>query len=364
MEGKNHSDWTRVAFGDVVSNGREASKDPESDGLARIVGLDHLEPGSLRLYAWDELDELPDGTSFSRVFRAGQVLFGKRRAYQRKVAVPDFDGVCSGDLLVFASRDESKLLPEFLPCIVQSESFFEHALSTSAGSLSPRTSWKGLSEFEFDLPPLDEQRRIVELLAAAEDAVRASEELPRALAIAISAQLEEWSRRSSRVSLVDLAVINNGPRKPVRSDNRAAGNVPYCGANGVQGYVSGSTHSGTCVLVAEDAGYWGPRCQSSYVTEGEIWVNNHAHVLQTNTGVDARLVSAFLNHIDLRFAVAGTTRGKLTRARLESLEIPDAGSDPLCVETFQRLVRFKSVGDERTAAAQRTCEALRNELLA
>jgi type I restriction enzyme S subunit len=129
-----------------------------------------MDSESLPLRRWDELGLLPDGTSFSRTFRAGQVLFGKRRAYQRKVSVPDFDGICSGDILVFAvSADE--LLQEYLPYIVQSDGFFEHALGTSAGSLSPRTKWQDLANYEFLLPSVDEQLRAVELLRQCDELI-------------------------------------------------------------------------------------------------------------------------------------------------------------------------------------------------
>jgi type I restriction enzyme S subunit len=156
--------WTCVKFGDVVRNCNENSRDLESEGVERVVGLDHLDPGSLRLVRWDELAELPDGTTFTRKFRPRQVLFGKRRAYQRKVAVPDFAGVCSGDILVFEPADE-RMLTDFLPYVVQSDGFFNHALGTSAGSLSPRTKWSELAKYEFALPPINEQQRIVEVLA-------------------------------------------------------------------------------------------------------------------------------------------------------------------------------------------------------
>lgn len=62
-------------------------------------------------------------------------------------------------------------MPDLLPFIVQSDGFFDRALSTSAGSLSPRTKWSELSQYEFDLPPLDEQRRIAEVLWAAEELI-------------------------------------------------------------------------------------------------------------------------------------------------------------------------------------------------
>lgn len=153
---------TRVAFGDVVQLCRERSKNPIEDGFNRYVGLDHLEPGDLKIRRWGNIEE---GTTFTSVFHAGQVLFGKRRAYQRKVAVADFDGVCSGDIYVFEPKND-RLLPELLPFICQTDGFFNHALGTSAGSLSPRTNWDSLSNYKFALPPIEEQHRIVEALEA------------------------------------------------------------------------------------------------------------------------------------------------------------------------------------------------------
>ncbi len=71
----------------------------------------------------------------------------------------------SGDIYMFAPKND-RLLPELLPFLCLSERFFQHAVGTSAGSLSPRTNWSSLASFEFDLPPIDQQRRIAEILWA------------------------------------------------------------------------------------------------------------------------------------------------------------------------------------------------------
>src|SRR5574340_13829 len=155
--------WRRVKFGDVVRLSKARSQDPLTDGIARYVGLEHLEPGDLRIRSWGNV---ADGVTFTNVFQPGQVLFGKRRAYQRKVAVADFSGVCSGDIYVLETKNAQLLLPEFLPFICQTDAFFDHAVGTSAGSLSPRTNWTSLADFEFALPLPEEQKRILELLLA------------------------------------------------------------------------------------------------------------------------------------------------------------------------------------------------------
>jgi type I restriction enzyme S subunit len=160
--------WKRVRFGDVVEN-CAVTCDPAEAGLERFVAMEHLEPGSLHVRSWGNV---ADGTTFTRRCRPGQVLFGKRRAYQRKVAVAEFEAVVSGDIYVLAPKDTQRLLPELLPFLCLSERFFQHAVGTSAGSLSPRTNWSSLASFEFDLPPLDKQRRIAEILWAVDEAVR------------------------------------------------------------------------------------------------------------------------------------------------------------------------------------------------
>jgi type I restriction enzyme M protein len=164
----NREQWNRVRFGEVVQNFNE-TRDPVADGVERFIGLEHLDPGSLHVRSWGNV---ADGTTFTRRCRKGQVLFGKRRAYQRKVAVADFEAVVSGDIYVLGSKDD-RLLPELLPFLCQSERFFEHAVGTSAGSLSPRTNWSSLANFEFDLPPLDQQCRIAAMLWAVDRSLQA-----------------------------------------------------------------------------------------------------------------------------------------------------------------------------------------------
>ena len=160
--------WKMVKFGEVVKNANLVESEPEANGVEKIVGLEHIDPENLHVRRWNSV---VDGTSFTRKFVPGQTLFGKRRAYQRKVAYAEFEGICSGDILTFEPKNRKVLLPELLPFICQTDAFFDHALDTSAGSLSPRTSWTALKDFEFPLPPLDEQKRIAEILWTADEAV-------------------------------------------------------------------------------------------------------------------------------------------------------------------------------------------------
>lgn len=128
--------------------------------VTRFVGLENIPSEDFHLQG---SGEIVNGTTFSKRFLKGDILFGKRRAYLKKVAVADFDGVCSGDILVIRAKPE-KMLQALLPFYVSSDAFIQHAVSTSAGSLSPRTKWKDLAELEVLIPDLHTQEKVLEVL--------------------------------------------------------------------------------------------------------------------------------------------------------------------------------------------------------
>ena len=202
-------------FADVVTLSRARIKDPLTAGIERFVGLEHIEPENLHISSWGDV---AGGITFTNHFKPGQVLFGKRRAYQRKVAVADFEGVCSGDIYVFESKDPDKLLPELLPFICQSEGFYEYAVRTSAGSLSPRTNWKHLAQYEFPLPPIDEQRRIAELLWAADDVLVQWEKTFEKASIYFDAFTEnifqKLDKQFGSIAIGEIASVKGGKRLP------------------------------------------------------------------------------------------------------------------------------------------------------
>ena len=149
-----------VKLGDVARESRLKWTKSKQD--VPIVGLEHLIPDEIRFDAYD----INTDNTFSKRFVKGQVLFGRRRAYQRKAAIAEFDGICSGDITVIEAI-EGKMVPELLPFIIQTPVFFDYANRGSAGSLSPRVKWEHLADYEFELPPLEEQKILADKLWAA-----------------------------------------------------------------------------------------------------------------------------------------------------------------------------------------------------
>lgn len=158
--------WKRVKFGEVVRQVK-AKVDPQTSGLERYVAGEHMDTDDLRIRRWGEVGDGYLGPAFHMRFKPGQVLYGSRRTYLRKVAVADFEGICANTTFVLESADPSTLLPELLPFIMQTEAFHEHSKRESKGSVNPYVNFSDLAWYEFALPPLEEQRRIAELLGAA-----------------------------------------------------------------------------------------------------------------------------------------------------------------------------------------------------
>jgi len=147
-----------TTFGEIAECDK---KYPEHEKkVDRFVGLEFIEADNFQLQGWGEI---ANGTTFSKRFVKGDVLFGKRRAYLKKVAVADFDGICSGDILVIRAKAK-KMLQGLLPYYISADAFIQHAVSTSAGSLSPRTKWKDLSDLEVTIPDPNTQSTILEVL--------------------------------------------------------------------------------------------------------------------------------------------------------------------------------------------------------
>ena len=311
--------WRLVKFGDIVDNMNEATRDPESMGLDRVVGLDHMDTESLPLKRWDNFSDLHEGTSFTRVFRSGQVLFGKRRAYQRKVSVPDFDGICSGDILVFQPKNE-ELLSEFLPFLVQSDGFFDHALGTSAGSLSPRTKWQELAKYEFVLPPIAEQHRIVPVLNEIAKVAKIYESVMpilRNLKISLWGEMvARVGRNSQAFNLGSLISLEYG--KALKAVDRLDGDVPVYGSAGMVG-----THN-QCLATSSRNIVVGRKGSAGSVTvvESPCWVIDTAYFVTIKNRdlefdfVKELLIQSKLSELNTQTAVPGLNREEVYRKKV------------------------------------------------
>ena len=149
--------WRVVPFRDLAQSITERVDDPAASGLDHYVGLEHLDPDTLKISRWGAPSDV-EATKLR--FYPGDVIYARRRAYQRKLGVAKWDGIASAHALVLRARPEV-CLPGFLPYFLQGDQFHRRALEISVGSLSPTINWTTLAAEEFLLPPIPEQREIV-----------------------------------------------------------------------------------------------------------------------------------------------------------------------------------------------------------
>lgn len=174
----------QVKLGDVAVESRETYKGDKT-GMP-IVGLEHITPGEVTLSNWDTDTD----NTFTKRFRKGDMLFGRRRAYLKKAAQAPFDGICSGDITVIRAK-EDLLLPELLPFVIQNDNLFDFAVGKSAGSLSPRVKWDNLKNYTVELPPMEEQRKLAEVLWSINDTLQAYQKLLTETDALVQAQFVE-----------------------------------------------------------------------------------------------------------------------------------------------------------------------------
>lgn len=160
--------WKRVTLGDVVAASKEKI-DPASGEVERYIAGEHMDTDDLKIRRWGAVGDGYLGPAFHRRFHPGQVLYGSRRTYLRKVAVAEFGGVTANTTFVVETKDPSILLQEFLPFVMSSEPFHAFAIQESKGSVNPYVNWSDIERYEFGLPPLDKQKRLADLLWAIEN---------------------------------------------------------------------------------------------------------------------------------------------------------------------------------------------------
>jgi len=379
--------WRRVKFGDLVRLSKARSQDPLADGIERYVGLEHLEPGDLRIRSWGSV---ADGVTFTSVFQPGQVLFGKRRAYQRKVAVADFSGVCSGDIYVLETKDAQALLPELLPFICQTDAFFDHAVGTSAGSLSPRTNWTSLADFEFALPTTEQQALLVETLKVAGSLVEARRDALNRLRILARSKLDlefsdqlAWTRER-------IAKIGNVQLGRQRAPKYTTGqfNKPYLRVVNVLDGRLDLRDVETMDFNERDFARYSLQPDDILVTEGDlisvynvgrsaIWSGEIDDCCFQNTLIRFRCGPALIPrfalaafryafyHATFAKAANATTVAHLGAARFGSIEIcyPDRSRQRAIAEALDDLYAAESELEGRLGAEERLLQALREEIL-
>ncbi|AGP82748.1 restriction modification system DNA specificity subunit [Alteromonas mediterranea MED64] len=369
-----------VKFGEICREVKISTKDPLADGYDRYIGLEHLDSGSLKIKRWGIIAD--DNPSFTRVFKKGQILFGRRRAYLKKAAIAEFDGICSGDIIVMEPQSEEGI-NKLLPFIIQSDKFWAWAVKNSAGGLSPRTKFKSLAEYTVSIP--DKVDSAFTLLSKSEATLSALSDLRNSSDSMLYMSLISFAGVNARnlkefvdskvnwklMRVKDCMEICNNARKPISESDRKLiqGNYPYYGPTGVLDHLDHYNFIGQYVLIGEDGDHFlkFKTMPMTQLVSGKFNVNNHAHVLRGTELVTTEWFYFYFLHtwIYKYLTRQGAGRYKLTKDALGAMEIPvpPRNEQEKLNAYFFNATRSKQIVSEKENDSKNLALNLRNELL-
>lgn len=264
-------------------------------------------------------------------FKENDILFGKLRPYLKNYLLADFSGIAIGDFWVLRPLES----PDFLFYLIQSQKF-TYISNISSGSKMPRSDWKLVSSFHFDIPKINEQIGIGKVLKLLDKLISLQQRKLRYLSAIKKSLLQnmlvdndlrpelrftKFSGNWEQHKISEMAKRLDNLRIPVTASNRKKGDIPYYGANGIQDYVEGFTHKGENILIAED----GANNLDNYpirLVKGKIWVNNHAHVLKAYKNcTDIQFLEFELKKLNIYKYLVGGSRLKLNADILMNISI-------------------------------------------
>ena len=193
------------------------------------------------------------------------------------------------------------------------------------------------------VPPLEEQRRIAEILDTIDETLQATEQVIAKLREVQEGLLQRFLPKGGLVhetadrelpegwhfmTIDEIAVNRDGRRIPIRAEDRLErrGPYPYYGASGVIDHIDDYLFDGTYVLLGEDGENVLSRSTPlAFVVTGRSWVNNHAHVFEARAGVDSRFLALVLERTDYAGIASGSAQPKITQLGFRQMRFPMPG---------------------------------------
>lgn len=279
-------EWKQIELGKFVDIGRKKYKPTPKAGIP-CIELESIEKVSGRITHTIDSSTL---SSMKNKFMHGDVLFGKLRPYLRKYALMDTKGICSTEIWVLHPQ-QNLCTSKFLFLLVQTDKFI-YTANLSCGSRMPRADWDLVANTPFSLPPIEEQRKIVEVLETWDNAITLTKQLIEQKELQKKYLMQqlltgrtrlkgftyEW--KESRLNKIKEVVIEKG--KPLTKQQLKPGTIPViAGGQDIPYYHNCWTHDFPCITISASGAYagfvwihhekiWASDCNVLYCTEYDL----------------------------------------------------------------------------------------------
>ena len=305
---------TEYRFEDIAINST-AKKKPVEEDKYHYLGLEHLDSGTFTVSRFGS-DVAPIGEKL--IMKKDDVLFGKRRAYQKKVAIAPFDGIFSAHGMVLRPN-ETVIDKDFFPLFIASDYFLDKAIAISVGSLSPTINWRDLKELKFTLPSLEEQKKLAETLWSIVDTMDSYKKLLAKTDEMVKAKFVEMFGTIDNSFFIsekwkDVLEVRNGKDTKERPSD---GLYPIYGSGGIMG----RTNSFTCPENTVIIGRKGTIDKPILVKE-KYWNVDTAFSLIPRNRLNYIYLYWFCLQFDFLRISKSAVLPSLTKTDLENIDIP------------------------------------------
>lgn len=236
------SNWTKVKLGDVAFEYSKRINNPSESEFDRFVGSSNIGQWDFRVKSWESTNSV---TSAMKLFEPNDYLLVRRSLYasdfRERAPRAHFSGVCSGDILTIKENNE-KIVDGFLIGIFNSPALWKYVVANASGSITRRIKWKDLSNYEFLLPPKDQQAQLAELLWAMDEVIERNNEILRVnekLFLAFSKSIFS-DDMGKEVELKNVGELIMGQSPPGKSYNENGNGIPFLQGNAEFGEINPS----------------------------------------------------------------------------------------------------------------------------
>ncbi|MFC2165771.1 restriction endonuclease subunit S [Acidobacteriota bacterium] len=315
------TNWENVRFGDVAIQ-KKKNVDRKTTQLNRYIKGEHMNSEDLHIREWGDLKDEYLGPAFHRLFEKGDILYGSRRTYLRKVAIADFDGITSNTTFVI-NPNEKAIIPDLLSFIMLSERFAQHSIKNSKGSVNPYVNWKDIASYEFLLPPKDQQAKIAELLWAMDDVVENYSRMMDQLIVLnetcaknlLGLSHEHSFKNNWKTDIIaNISPLQRGFDLP--NNQLKKGEFPVCYSNGIRNYHKEYKVEGPGVVTGRSG-----TIGNVFFIEEDYWPHNTTLWVTDYKGNHPKYIYYLYSNLNFQRKMAGTGVPTLNRNDIHKLKV-------------------------------------------
>ena len=327
-----------------------------------VINVKNIGYGSLLVSVLDHVSENTLERLSEHKLQEGDIVFGRKGSVDRHCLIrKGQDGWMQGSDCIRVRFTDAIVYPEFVSYYLLTDAVKMKINNSAVGSTMASLNTDILGDIDIILPDCEEQKRIALILGTIDKKISNNNQINDYLEEMAKTIYNYWfiqfdfpdengkpykssggkmsfcnelnreiPQNWNYTSIGNITICLDSERIPLSNQQREGmkGSIPYYGATGIMDYVNRPIFSGNFVLLAEDGSVMddngNPILQR---VSGDVWINNHTHVLQPVKGYSCRLLYLLLKDIPVSIIKTGSIQMKINQANLNNyniLSIPDA----------------------------------------